>query len=295
MNMRSTAPISLSHLRMVLEWPIRSFAIRLLSHPIWAHFIPFIPNGCNSWYLYDNLTDSYCDNGLPIPPKELYSDLCNSQSEFLESGKKHAQTMASAVTKFQPGTLANVLDFGCGSGRMTRWFKTFLDCENVYGTDIDSLRASWCANHLGDYGRFWTSTTHPHLPIMDSTFDLVVCGSIFTHIDDLSEAWLLEMARTMKRNGLLYVTIHDEFAVKWLHENDPNAWLLRKAQSNKPAYRNLTDLNDMPRKLVIGRFNRSQVFYKRDYFIHSIEKDFLHLETIESGYGFQTALIFQKK
>jgi ubiquinone/menaquinone biosynthesis C-methylase UbiE len=199
--------------------------------------------------------------------------------------------MASAVTRHQAGRMDRVLDFGCGVGRMTRWVKPCLNCGEVYGTDIDSTRASWCVNNLGSVGRFWTQTTHPHLPVADGTFDLIICGSIFTHIDDLSEAWLMELARTLRKGGLIYITLHDEKAMQWLQEHDPQAWILRKMKSNPAAFR---ALGAMPRKLVVGRFNRSQVFYQRRYFIESLRRDFTHLESMEQAYGFQTGLLFRR-
>ncbi len=280
---------------MRLEWPVRTKAIRLLSHPIWSHFIPFIPNGTSSWYRFEDVGSAETDGGLPVPPRALYADLCSTKEDFLQSGKRHVEILAEVVKRHQIGKLVNVLDFGCGAGRMTRWFGSVLDCENVFGTDIDSLRASWCVNYLGNYGRFWTSTSHPHLPIADGLFDLIVCGSVFTHIDDLSEAWMMEMARVTKVGGLIYVTLHDEQAIQWLQKNDANAWLLSKARSNSAAYPFLERPSEMPRKLVIGRFNRSQVFYRRDYFVQSISRDFEHIDTVEQGYGFQSALLFRRR
>ena len=278
-------------LRFACEWPIRTLTTSLLSHPLWGHFIPFIPNGTRSWYIFPQPFVPEGGSGLPIPPRELWRDLVGSEGEFLESGRADTRALAAAVRPHLPQDADSVLDFGCGAGRMTRWMKEELGFAQVLGTDLDSTRASWCVNNLGGYGRFWTSTSHPHLPLRDASIDLVVCGSVFTHIDDLSEAWLMELARIIRPQGLLYVTIHDEAAIAWLNAHHPGAWLLRKLRSHRQGS---VHVEKMARKVVVGRFNRSQVFYQRSYFIDSISRDFTHVETIERGFGFQTALVFRR-
>ena len=61
---------------------------------------------------------------------------------------------------------------------------------------------------------FITNTTEPHLPFEDKHFDLVYCGSVFTHIMDLPDAWFLELRRVVKRGGLLYITVNDKHSAE---------------------------------------------------------------------------------
>lgn len=49
--------------------------------------------------------------------------------------------------------------------------------------------------------RFVTTTTLPHLPFADGYFHMIHAGSVFTHIADLAEAWLLEIRRVLARAG----------------------------------------------------------------------------------------------
>jgi SAM-dependent methyltransferase len=53
----------------------------------------------------------------------------------------------------------------------------------------------------------------PHLPFEDRSFGLVYCGSLFTHIDDLAEAWFLELHRILRPGGRLYFSVNDRHAV----------------------------------------------------------------------------------
>ena len=50
----------------------------------------------------------------------------------------------------------------------------------------------------------------------DSYFDLIFTGSAFTHIDDLAEAWLLELRRLLSEKGRVYITIHDRHTIALL-------------------------------------------------------------------------------
>jgi ubiquinone/menaquinone biosynthesis C-methylase UbiE len=63
---------------------------------------------------------------------------------------------------------------------------------------------------------FVTTTTAPHLPFEDDYFDLVYCGSVFTHISDLADAWLLEIRRILRTGAYAYITIHDNKSVRLL-------------------------------------------------------------------------------
>jgi ubiquinone/menaquinone biosynthesis C-methylase UbiE len=62
---------------------------------------------------------------------------------------------------------------------------------------------------LGPPFNFAAVTTSPHLPFEDGYFNLICCGSVFTHIVDLADAWLLELKRIARPGAKLYVTVHD--------------------------------------------------------------------------------------
>ena len=63
---------------------------------------------------------------------------------------------------------------------------------------------------------FATTTTFPHLPFEDNTFDLVYCGSVFTHVTDLADAWFLELRRVLRKGGYAYITIQDSSSMETL-------------------------------------------------------------------------------
>jgi SAM-dependent methyltransferase len=109
--------------------------------------------------------------------------------------------------------LTPVLDLGCAADRMLRFYPHRTGTSELWGVDINARYIryiNWCQINLSPPLRFATVTTVPHLPFEDNYFDLVYCGSVFTHITDLADAWLLEVRRVLRRGGYAYVTIQDK-------------------------------------------------------------------------------------
>ena len=109
------------------------------------------------------------------------------------------------LTKF-----SDILEWGCSTGRVLRHWQDIAEDTRVWGCDIDAGSIEWCAQHLTPTFRFFQATTRPSLPIPDSTFDFIYGISIFTHISELIESWLLELRRITRPGGIVLVTIHDE-------------------------------------------------------------------------------------
>jgi ubiquinone/menaquinone biosynthesis C-methylase UbiE len=74
---------------------------------------------------------------------------------------------------------------------------------------------------------FANTTTLPHVPYEDNYFDLIYAGSVFTHIADLADAWLLELKRILRPGGMLYVTVHDDHTLEVLRADFPDYYLTR--------------------------------------------------------------------
>jgi len=93
------------------------------------------------------------DLSPPVPPHELRSIVAApSESVFLWSGLKDAQMLATYIDRYVPARTArsiDVLDFGCGCGRTTR-FLQHLPQVRVHGTDINEAFVAWCRNNLPD-------------------------------------------------------------------------------------------------------------------------------------------------
>jgi SAM-dependent methyltransferase len=105
-----------------------------------------------------------------------------------------------------------ILELGVASGRLIRHLHDLTPKTEIWGVDFWASAVRWCQDHLSPPFYFATTTVVPHLPFPDQTFDLIYAGSVFTHLDDLAEAWFLELRRILKSSGRLYFTINDRHA-----------------------------------------------------------------------------------
>ena len=115
---------------------------------------------------------------------------------------------------------------------------------------------------------------------------------VFTHIDDLVDSWLLELRRTLKPGGRLYVTIHDDTSV-WMSRNE-----LRehpRSASTTGSYPEFVDYTGQnSRRSRSGAREGSQVFYDLDYFCGLARPLYRVLAAQPRAYGHQTAVLLQK-
>jgi len=226
---------------------------------------------------------------LPIPPLNLFADMADSAEAFIQTGKIDVAGMNKVLqdSGYSLADAKRILDFGCAAGRMIRCLPELTQAE-LWGVDISAEHIQWCINNLPMH--FAVSSIVPHLPFEDRFFDLIYCGSIFTHIEDNRETWLLELARILKPGGVLYLTIHDEHTLKLFETGYKDRWLAKKV-SNHPTYLEHKSGFDM---LVIGRGWRSQVFYNSAYFRAKLPPVFSWTALVPEAYGYQSAVVLKK-
>src|SRR5271154_82144 len=151
----------------------------------------------------------YATTDLPLPPQHLRLGYGSVDELWLNAGKFDVDQMMILVNSenFHLGSGNRVLDFGCSSGRTIRWLASLSEECEIWGVDISARHIVWCQENLNPPFNFATVTTQPHLPFEDRYFDFIYCFSVFTHIDDLADAWLLELKRIMRPGGRAYITV----------------------------------------------------------------------------------------
>ena len=257
-------------------------------------YFPYKENADSYVILKQEKDLEFCELGLPIPPVELWLGYGNSVQEYLH-GKQQISNMMGILQKggYDVSSMNSIMDFGCGAGRMIRWLKPYAETAEIWGTDISSDHITWAINHLSPPFNFATTTTIPHMPFEEGYFDLIFAGSVFTHIDDLVESWLLELRRVLSKRGCIYITIQDKNSMHLLRTSKyyKEIWLKHYIEEN-PLF---IEAGQEFLKIVGLRGTRSQVFYDIDYFCKLVKNIFDVVSINNAAYGFQTGILLKRK
>jgi SAM-dependent methyltransferase len=242
-------------------------------------------------------TDGAHSADLPIPPRELWMCFETTADEYMSSGRTHVEAMrkilAASGFAFESGR--RVLDFGCAAGRMIRWLREEADACEIWGADIQARHVLWCQQHLNPPFHFVTTTTIPHLPFPDGYFDLVYAGSVFSHIADLADAWLLELKRILAPRGMLYVTVHDRHSIE-LILNFPDDHRLHFLKERLLAFDQGTSfLKHGFAMVTLGRTpHGAQVFYDVEHLRKTWGRTFKVRSITPEAYLYQSAVLLEK-
>jgi ubiquinone/menaquinone biosynthesis C-methylase UbiE len=146
--------------------------------------------------------------------------------------------------------------------------------------------------HLSPPFCFAATTTFPHLPFEDDSLDLVYCGSVFTHISELADAWLLELRRIVRPGGFAYITIHDEHSIEMLFERYPDRGITKTLQRFDAETGAVTNLDSF---FSIGIEPRAQVFYRSDYLVQRWSPFVDVVSVTPRAMDYQTAYLLRKR
>ena len=157
-----------------------------------------------------------------IPPVGLMNDGPQDYEIFRKNGRDFMRYYKN-LCDLRPD--AAILDVGCGMGRKTIPLVDYLDENGTYeGLDINRDGIAWCRRGIGRLRKSFNfqlidvfnerynpsgrgKASEYRFPFDDGEFDLVVLGSVFTHMlpDDM-ENYLREVARVLRRDGNCLIT-----------------------------------------------------------------------------------------
>jgi SAM-dependent methyltransferase len=162
-----------------------------------------------AFYSFKDITD------LEPPPPELMKRVSGSDSHFAFRivGLNLALDLFTVIRQHREITnLRTILDWGCGSGRVSSEIRKLAPSIQLSGCDIDSEAVGWCKKSIPG-AVFEVIPPYPPTSFADDSFDLIFGFSVMTHLTRKDQQrWLKEMYRLVRPDGLLIVSVHGEFA-----------------------------------------------------------------------------------
>lgn len=154
-------------------------------------------------------------SNYPTPPDFLRQQAIGpplTLERFLHSGYVASLTIRRTLKlvgrRFRD--FRHVLDFGCGGGRVLRWFDDLQNACTFHGVDISQEAINWCKRNI-PFAKFTKNDPLPPLPFPGETFDLVYGISVFTHLDEeYQDLWLRELQRVTKPEAIVVLTTHGD-------------------------------------------------------------------------------------
>jgi SAM-dependent methyltransferase len=251
------------------------------------------------------------DEMLPIPPRRpFWANYCTSVDTWLQSGKDDTDTMRRLLLEsaFEIEQSRKILELGVAGGRLIRHLRDLTPNTEIWGVDIWASAVRWCQEHLSPPFHFATTTVVPHLPFADQTFDLVYAGSVFTHLDDLAEAWFLELRRILEIGGRLYFTVNDRHAVSIFEgagAPDDRARYIERVEGEASWQRWLDYLHNTPeyaqflkgdvQMITMGRPGICHVLWDVDYLKDRIGPNWKWHSITPEAYGHQTGVLIERQ
>jgi SAM-dependent methyltransferase len=144
-----------------------------------------------------------------VPPAALAYDAFGTVDwdAYCRSGREDAQRMAERIARHCQLPSLDVLEWGCGPGRVIRHLRQFLPIPlRLVGTDYNERSIAWCRPHLAGID-FVAHGLLPPIDLAASSVDCIYAISVLTHLSEPShELWRAELLRLLRPHGLLILT-----------------------------------------------------------------------------------------
>ena len=175
-----------------------------------------------------------------LPPERLRTRVAGTPDAdwFHSSGRQSVDDYRLALSGIgrRLEDFDRVLDFGCGCGRVLRWLDDLPVTTSVHGCDIDPEATEWLRSELPHFAVLRNEPLSS-LDYRSAYFDLVLCHSVFTHLDEFyQDAWLQELCRVTADDAILLISFLGDhvFAERLQEEANRGAVpTLLRAQRNR--------------------------------------------------------------
>jgi SAM-dependent methyltransferase len=161
---------------------------------------------------------------------EVVETVSPEDTMLRDTGEMYFPLGALALRKIRLAMLAgrcwgaqSILDFGCGYGRVLRYLAAGFPRAELAACDLDRGGVDFCADTFGAtpiYGSY-----DPAEIEVGETFDLIWCGSVFTHLDAPRWNGFLDLLTPLLRpRGLLVFTTTGHGYLESVRRGDGGNW-----------------------------------------------------------------------
>lgn len=124
--------------------------------------------------------------------------------EYFQVGFDTAQHLKNHTK----GPVANLLDFGAGYGRVSRFLSSAFEGAQIFTSEIKPEAVRFNETVLGLNGI--SHGPEPESFKSTAAFDFIFAGSVFTHLPkDSAKAWLAALSTSLSETGTLVFSIHN--------------------------------------------------------------------------------------
>lgn len=245
-----------------------------------------------SYYFRDpiRLKSSTVGEQFPLPPAHLRMGYAVDNDEsFLHGGEVSASGLRAIMEEYGISLQhsVSVMDWGCATGRVLRWFAREAQDVEFWGVDQDEAALMWAKENLSPPFHFVTCTAYPHLPFADNKFGFIYGLSVFTHLEHFVDLWLMEMHRVLQHGGVAIFTIHDEHTVQFFLENGRPPWM--------PDALALPEIVKHEITVIHGKhWYETCTFFTGDYIQRAWGRYFQVLGIRPHSDGYQSAVVLRK-
>ena len=172
-----------------------------------------VKDGYRNPYLGGRLNLPGRDDAIPVPPQDLMVQVLGPNPDaanFLYGGYVVAEGLRAilGLRGHDLDDFHDILEFGCGCGRVLRWLSWLTPATRLCGTDVSAGAVAWGKQHL-PFVQLAANDPLPLLPFPDASFDLVFSISVLTHLDEqLQLRWLEELSRVARPGAVVLQTVH---------------------------------------------------------------------------------------
>lgn len=144
-----------------------------------------------------------------MPEEDVQLGFTGNKGDLVMSDGFAAYRLFRSLYEHHVGPIArcgNILDFGCGWGRIIRFFLKDIEPSRLLGVDPLEEMVALCKQQNRWCG-FERIPDVPPSQLKEDTFELIYSFSVFSHLsEEMHNKVLAELSRLLKPGGLLVVT-----------------------------------------------------------------------------------------